>query len=384
MTSTQCPHPQVDDSQGVVVSKPPRSSNLELYRILCMLLIVAHHFVVNSGLTSPDGLLMGDKTSANSIFLTLFGAWGKTGINCFLMITGYFMCTSKITFRKFLKLMGQIYLYRWVFFAIFLAAGYESISVSRIVKLIMPIWNIDNGFVSCFIVFWLTIPFLSILVQNMNQRQHQLLLILSLGVYTICGTFPGFSIAFNYVSWFGVIFFIASYIRLYPHPVFERRSLWGWMTLLSIALAMASIIGLRLFFGERAKLGYNFVSYSNKFFAVAIAVCSFLWFKNMNLKYSKVINAIGAATFGVLLIHANSNAMRQWLWKDTLDVVGHYTLPIGELVLYSFGVVLAVFIICNLIDQLRIATIEKWFFNWYDKRVSAKADALVNKILQKQ
>jgi len=129
-----------------------------------MLLIVAHHYVVNSGLTGSGGLLMSDNTSANSIFLTLFGAWGKTGINCFLMITGYFMCTSKITFRKFLKLMGQIYLYRWVFFAIFLAAGYESISVSRIVKLIMPIWNIDNGFVSCFIVFWLTIPFLSILV----------------------------------------------------------------------------------------------------------------------------------------------------------------------------------------------------------------------------
>lgn len=376
--------PQVSGNQGVAASKPPRSSNLELYRILCMLLIVSHHFVVNSGLTSSDGLLMNDNSSANSVFLTLFGAWGKTGINCFLMITGYFMCTSKITFRKFLKLMGQIYLYRWVFFAIFLVVGYESITVSSIVKLIMPIWDIQSNFVSCFIVFWLTIPFLSILVQNMNQRQHQLVLILSLGVYTICGTLPGFSITFNYVSWFAVIFFIASYIRLYPHPVFERRSLWGWMTLLSIALAMASIIGLRLFFGERAKLGYNFVSDSNKFFAVAIAVCSFLWFKNMNLKYSKVINAIGAATFGVLLIHANSNAMRQWLWKDTLDVVGHYTLPIGELMLYSFGVVLAVFIICNLIDQLRIATVEKWFFNWYDKKVSAKADALVNKILQKQ
>jgi len=384
MTFTEYPPKQVSGNQGVAVSKPPRSSNLELYRILCMLLIVAHHFVVNSGLTSSDGLLMNDNSSANSVFLTLFGAWGKTGINCFLMITGYFMCTSKITFRKFLKLMGQIYLYRWVFFAIFLVAGYESITVSSIVKLIMPIWDIQSNFVSCFIVFWLTIPFLSILVQNMNQRQHQLLLILSLGVYTICGTLPGFSITFNYVSWFGVIFFIASYIRLYPHPVFERRSLWGWMTLLSIALAMASIIGLRLFFGERAKLGYNFVSDSNKFFAVAIAVCSFLWFKNMNLKYSKVINAIGAATFGVLLIHANSDAMRRWLWKDTLDVVGHYSLPTEELVLYSFGVVLAVFIVCNLIDQLRIATLEKWFFKWYDKKMSIKADALIDKIFQKQ
>jgi len=368
----------------IIDVKKQRSSNLEPYRIICMLMIVAHHFVVNSGLTSAGGPLMSDISSANSIFLSLFGAWGKTGINCFLMITGYFMCTSRITIRKFLKLMGQIYLYRWVLFAIFLIAGYECLSVSRMVKLIMPFWNISTGFVSCFIVFYLTIPFLSILVQNLTQRQHQLLLLLTLGVYTICGSLPGFSVTFNYVSWFGVIFFISSYIRLYPHHIFERRYLWGWLTLLSFALAVASIIGLRLFFGERAGLGYGFVADSNKIFAVVIAVCSFLWFKNMHLKYSKVINAIGAATFGVLLIHANSDAMRHWLWKDTIDVVGHYSLPTGELVLYSLGVVLAVFIICNLIDQLRIATLEKRFFKWYDKKMSDKADAFVSSILQKQ
>ena len=382
--STSPPACKIDDgSQIILNSKVPRSSNLELYRIICMLLIVAHHFVVNSGLTSTDGPLMHDISSTKSIFLSLFGAWGKTGINCFLMITGYFMCTSKITFRKFLKLMGQIYLYRLAIYIIFLFAGYESISFERTIQLVMPIWNISNGFVSCFIVFWLTIPFLSILVQNMTQRQHQLLLLLTIGVYTILGTLPGFSITFNYVSWFGVIFFISSYIRLYPHSIFDNRRLWGWLTLLFIAMGMTSIIGLRMFFGERAGLGYSFVSDSNKLFALAIAVCSFLWFKNMNFKYNKVINVVGSATFGVLLIHANSDAMRQWLWKDTLDVVGHFSLPIVNLILYSFGAVLTVFVVCNLIDQLRIATVEKWLFSWYDEKVSAKANTFVNKILQK-
>jgi len=33
------PHLQGNSNHGVVASKPPRSSNLELYRILCMLLI---------------------------------------------------------------------------------------------------------------------------------------------------------------------------------------------------------------------------------------------------------------------------------------------------------------------------------------------------------
>jgi hypothetical protein len=100
----------------------------------------------------------------------------------------------------------------------------------------------------------------------------------------------------------------------------------------------------------------------------------------MNIKYSRVINAFGAGTFGVLLIHANSDVMRSWLWKDIVDAVGHYSLPFPALVLYSLGVVIVIFIVCNLIDQIRIATIEKWFFNWYDSKVSVKANRVVNKI----
>lgn len=63
-----------------------------------MLLIVAHHYVVNSGLM---GMIADEPLSGRSIFFYLFGAGGKTGINCFLLITGYFMCASQITASKF-------------------------------------------------------------------------------------------------------------------------------------------------------------------------------------------------------------------------------------------------------------------------------------------
>jgi hypothetical protein len=360
--------------------KKSRSSNLELYRIICMLMIVAHHYVVNSGLTSEGGILQRDLTSTNSIFMTLFGAWGKTGINCFLMITGYFMCTSKITLKKFIRLMGQIYLYRWIIFIIFYVTGYETLSPMRMLKLIMPVWNFSDGFTSCFIGFWLTIPFLNILVQNMNKRQHELLLLLLLGMFTFLGSIPTFHITFNYVVWFGFIYFIASYIRLYPRPLFERRNLWGWIALLCFVLGCVSILCLRLIVGASVSTSYFFISDSNKILAVAIAVCSFLWFKNMPIRYSKVINAFGAGTFGVLLIHANSSAMRTWLWSEKVDVIGHYTLPLESLILYSIVVVLAIFIICNLIDQLRIATVEKLLLRWYDRNVAVKADAWIQTI----
>ena len=297
------------------------------------------------------------------------------------MITGYFMCTSTITLRKFIKLIGQVYLYKLLLFPIFLIAGYETLSFTRVVKLLMPTWGLTNNFVGCFIGFWLTIPFLNILVKNMTKRQHELLLLLMLGMYTLLGSIPTFGVTFNYVTWFGIIYFIASYIRLYPQPIFERKSLWGWLTLGCIILAMVSIFSLQLLLeGKFASYRSFFVSDSNKFFAVVIAVCSFLWFKNMSIKYNKVINAFGAGTFGVLLIHANSNAMRSWLWKDTVDAVGHYALPLGNLILYSIAVVLIIFVVCNIIDQLRIATVEKWFLCRYDSIMAVKADKWINKL----
>jgi peptidoglycan/LPS O-acetylase OafA/YrhL len=81
-----------------------------------MLLIVAHHFVANSGLLSEGGLIYRDPFSAKSIFLLIFGAWGKTGINCFVLISGYFMCESHITLKKFLKLVLEVYFYKIVIF----------------------------------------------------------------------------------------------------------------------------------------------------------------------------------------------------------------------------------------------------------------------------
>ena len=343
-----------------------RSSNLELYRIICMLMIVAHHLVVNSGLTGLQGPMTTHPANINTALLWSFGMWGKTGINCFLLITGYFMCKSTITIKKFLKLILQIYLYKIVIFGIFLFLGYETFSLIRIVKLMMPVWGINQNFTSCFLVFWLTIPFWNILIHNMTKRQHQLLLVLLLCIYTLLGSIPKFVITFNYVTWFGVIYLISSYIRLYPHPVFENKKIWGGLLFLSIVLAICSMLLILHLFGS--SLAPFFVGESNRFFAVAVAVFSFLLFKAIKLSYSKWINLIGGSTFGVLLIHANSDAMRTWLWVDTVDCVGHYNLPVMNLFFYCLSVVCVVFILCILIDRLRIKLIEIPFFKWYDNR----------------
>lgn len=336
---------------------------------MCMLMIVAHHYVVNSGLTTMDGVMSENPTDIRTLFLWVFGMWGKTGINCFLLITGYFMCTSEITLKKFIKFLMQIYLYKFIIYAIFLATGYETFSVVRIAKLFMPLWGINSNFVGCFLVFYLTIPFWNILIRNMSKKQHQLLLLLLLSVYTILGSVPTFGVSFNYVTWFGIIYLIASYIRLYPSVLFDNKKLWMGLTFISVVLAICSMCVMQFFVGSHAQF---FVSDSNKFFAVAVAVSSFLWFKNIDLKYSKIINAFGAATFGVLLIHANSDAMRTWLWRDMVDCVGYYALPLWQLVLYSLSVVITIFVACSLIDIFRTKYLEPKYMAYIERLILNK------------
>jgi len=180
-----------------------RDSNLELFRIITMLLIVAHHYVVNSGLMD---LVYANPLAANSLFLFLFGAWGKTGINCFVFITGYFMCKSKITIKKFLKLILIVEFYKVVFYFIFLMSGYMSFGVKEFIKALLPITGVGKGFTSCYLLFYLTIPFLNVLLQNLNEKQHILLLCLSVFIYVILGTVPFIDVQMNYVTWFIVLY----------------------------------------------------------------------------------------------------------------------------------------------------------------------------------
>lgn len=343
-----------------------RNSNLELYRIIVMLLIVAHHYVVNSGLTSIGGPISSDPTSLKSLFLLLFGAWGKTGINCFVLITGYFMCKSQITLKKFMKLFLQDMFYKIVISTIFWISSYEPLTLEGLVKTLIPIRTLGTGFTAAFLLFFLFIPFLNILVKNMNEKQHILLLGLVSFTYIFLGTVPFFSVTMNYVSWFMVLYIIASYIRLYPKQIFNNTKLWAFVSVVLIIIASLSVIVCAYISKEIDRsLWYYFVQDSNTLLAVLIGVSTFLSFKNLKMKHHPEINKISATCFGVLLIHANSDTMRRWLWKDVLDNVGMYSSSL--LFLHSVLSVLGVFVICSIIDMARIKFVETPFFNYFDK-----------------
>lgn len=211
--------------ETLLQGKTQRISNLELYRIIAMFLIVAHHYVVNSGLW--EVMSVNPPMSGKNIFYYVFGAWGKTCINCFVLITGYFMYKKNITVHKFAKLILQILFYNIILYIIFWVTGYHKFNILELIYSILPVKSVSTGFISSFILFYLTIPFLNISIRNMNKKQHGYLIVLFLFVYTFLGSIPKINVAMNYVSWFIVLYFISSFIGKYGlfNSVSHRR--WG-------------------------------------------------------------------------------------------------------------------------------------------------------------
>lgn len=342
------------------VVKPPRESGIELLRIMAMLFIIAHHLVYNSGLSESFDYT---HPSANLIWLQWIGAWGKTAINAFVIITGYFMCTSSLTARKFLKLLFQVVFYLVVIFLIFLSFGHEVATPRRLFELAGHFFRgINNGFTVSFLWFYLGIPFYNILIRHCSKRELLLLIGLLLLHFSGAATLFAAKYSFNHTFWYMTIYFIGAYVRLYPMPWMSRNrvclpSLLGCVCFASVWMLINDWLKAG---GMKVNLQYWLISDSDKILAVSIGMLCFLVFRNLRIGYSKVINTIASTTFGVLLIHANSDAMRQWLWKDLLNVPGFACYPFMTLIGKSLVCVIGVFIVCSLIDLLRIKYVEKY------------------------
>lgn len=318
-----------------------------------MLIIVAHHYVVNSGLMSCI-----DAQSVlhfQDYFLLLFGWGGKTGINCFMMITGYFMCTSSVKKEKFLKLLGEIYFYSVTLWNIFFFTGYEVFSLKVFLKMLFPFFTVADNFTGCFLLFYLLIPFLNKLIHALTEKEYFLLMAWCIGVYVFLPSFAKANVVFNYITWFSILYVIASYIRLYPKEWFNSAKITGLLAGASLLLSWTSVIVLAAFsrmIGKNVYLCYFFVSDSNKILALTTGISCFLFFKNLKIRYSRGINTIAEATFGVLCIHANSDTMRRWLWVDVCKNVGVYQK--SNIIIHAIVSVMVIYFVCTLIDMIRI------------------------------
>lgn len=346
-------------------TKLTRSSNIELFRVILMIMIVTHHYVVNSGISSFFNY---NSFNVNMLFAQFIGWGGKTGINCFLLISGYFMCKQQFRWKKLLKLYLQVKFYNLLFYFCFLGAGYNYFSVGELFRKIFGVINGLNGsFIGGFFALYLVSSFINILIKELNQKQHAVLIGILLLIYSISSTFF-LNANYEYLPWYTTVYLIGAFIRIYPLPIFQDKQFSRRLVVISLILVYLSIILIDIFCVKSGKGGFYtpfyMVSDSNKILAILCAVSLFLLFKNITIRQNRVINILGASTFGVFLIHANCDEMRKFLWvdifKNTLFFNSQYFF------IHAFLTVIIVYVVCTIIDIFRIYFLEKPLFKLID------------------
>ena len=319
-----------------------------------MLLIIGHHYVVNSGLNL---MAYGDIFSWRSQFLLHLGGYGKTGINCFVLLSSYFLFNRNFSLIRPLRLFAQWKTYEIFHFVLFLiSSSYERLTFKRLFELIMPFTHIDSNFMSCFLIFQFFIPFLSQMINQLTQKSHLLFLLLTVFLYSVMGSVPGIHITFNYVSWFSILYFIGAYLRRFPPRWIECQRVCIVMFIISLSLSVFSILlGSLLTMRLHLIVVYSMLQDSHKILALTNAVTSFLVFRNLRLGHTPAINWIAASVFGVFLFHASSDAMRRFLWQDVAHCQEWFNTPL--LPLHAVLTIIGVFMVGLIIDKIRAACV---------------------------
>ena len=337
-----------------------------------MLLIIAHHYVVNSGVTDHIEL---NHLTANSAFLVLWGMWGKTAINAFVLITGYFMCEKVLTWEKVLTLWLQVKFYKIVIALVLAAFGMYALSAGAVARMVFSnLRGAGDSFTGSFLIMYLMIPFLNRVVRQFGRVHLRNLALFLVALFTVTTTFFGNTAIVNDVFWYATLYLLAAYMRLYPHawmddPVITRRVFLvsvalGYLSVLGIlgAMQLGCLSGVLGRYYDRVTFCYFFVSDSCKLLALIISVSCFLFFKNVRLGHRPIINKVASASFGVFLIHTHSSALRAWLWGDVFDVPGMLVAPLPLLVCQATLVPFAVYGACAALDLARATFLERPLF----------------------
>lgn len=313
------------------MSEKIRNSNFEILRIISMLFIVGYHFALYSGF--PENNLI--------INFLLFG--GKFGVNCYVLISGYFLIDSScLNIRKLLSVWIKTQFYSTVIYAVACAAGEISFSYASFLAALFPITSQIWWFMTAYIILFLLHPFLNIILRNFERNTYLLYLLSFCALCAITSMTDISVFRCGSVLWFIFLYSVAAYLKIYglPEKLGAIKSFALFILVYSVTMWLRLSFGLTFFFEMRSLP--MFLS----------ALFFFMTFCYMKPKSAKSVNFISATTFGVYLIHEHP-LFRTPVWN------GIFYNRILEnspwLAPYSLFAVVSVFVICALIDLAYIA-----------------------------
>lgn len=327
-----------------------RYSNFELLKIvLTVMIIILHYF--NSGM----GGLLGEveKNSFNYYVSHFIEALCIVAVNVFIIITGYFSCKkTSIQSSKAMKLYALSIFYGIIISGIDIFISKPEVNFSLFEKLVTTVFS--RWFVVNYCILYLFIPYINKLINSLSKKQFEILLIINALCFYLWHTFftkatiadGGYGII-NFVN----LYMVGAYIKLHRNEyISKKKSLCVYLLCTMITMAYSFITG-------RA---WAYATIFNLIGSIAL----FEIFKSINIKNNKVINKLSTFAFSVYIIHENS-FISQKLYRIVFHTNQYWNS--GWMLLNLLVTVLGIYVICIMIESIRILLLKKIFDDKFDK-----------------
>ena len=329
-----------------------RNVSLDILRILCMFLIVLGHAMIHGQVLDAVAA-----NSPNYFLLHVLRAFLSVHVNCFVLISGYFLCTHEFRIRKFFSLWGQAFFWSLTLYLFLCISGFAPFALKSLLKACLPFTQQRYWFVPTYLLMYLLVPILNAAVRSMSQRQHAYFLAVFFTVYIALQNlffWEKFTSTNSYDPlFFAFLYLIAAYFRMYPAKRTKRFYLLCYIAACAFATIWKigmSWLSVRLF-GE-VKGDIIFLSYNSITMVIASA-CFFRFFEGLRItkkKIQRIAPLVSSLTFGIYLIHEQPE-VRTFLWQKLLCPFQFVQNPF--LVFILLGIAITVFSFCAVLEYIR-------------------------------
>ncbi|WEV52724.1 acyltransferase [Bifidobacterium sp. ESL0704] len=312
-----------------------RELNIEILRIVSMLLIVACHAVVFiPWLGSKDAY----EPSWGLITRWVVVQYGQVGVTIFFLITGFFLSKRTFSKRRIFKVWFQTFCYSaLILIAVVLIKALKTAEtrtpdsltfwqpqhlVPTILQGIFPFIEGSYWFVTAYIVLILLSPFLNSMAQHVAQSQFEKLILL-LFFFAIWATFKiRYYTPWNSYVYAILIYLIGCWLQMYPNALHAKVQSWK----LCVACVFCTIIMfpiLHIIYQHSTWLTLLFqnpgtIQSSLRILPIIIGTAVFILVRRIDMRHApevlkKCILKISSATFGVYLLHQHPLTCR-FVW----------------------------------------------------------------------
>lgn len=340
-------------------AKGKRNVNMDLLRLLSMLMVTMLHALTKSDLL----LFMGSEVPVNGWIAWVLEVLSVSAVNVFMLISGYFLIASRFKVRRLVEIVLQVMFYTVGTFVLFVLLGKCSLgdmNIYDLIHYILPIHMETYWFISSYVIIYLLLPLINAGVQSMTEKQLGGVILGLLVFESVFKSVMPVQLVMDKQGysflWYFILFLVGAYIRLYGCKMVKTAKRGRLVFFVSTLLIFAEIFVLsqiqastgRLKEMVTVSLEYNHILV---FLAAVGLFAAFLYGKPLGEKAGRIICMLSPYCLGVYLLQ--ENLMMRYTWQDWFGLRGSLEQAVPIFLLRVVGAVVVMFVLGICIDALR-------------------------------